>query len=194
MPGLRARSQTGGVREATDGCLCMAVPLPPFLSLKISKWNPFKKTKTKNKTSTEEIWNILGFIDSSIRQHHIWQVSGSPEKLYRTEDFYGHKLGGAVKLSAKERGVSGNVTFQGRWWSWGEGFVFSGQLPYFLLGGMEGPTDRLPHWYWPENLDGAINVAFLEKAETAGRLGIKSRFGVMGFSRSDSIWGLPFSL
>jgi len=40
--------------------------------------------------------------------------------------------------------------------------------------------------------DWLIKIAFLVKVKTASGLGIKSRFGVMGFSTSDTILGLWF--
>ena len=40
--------------------------------------------------------------------------------------------------------------------------------------------------------DRLIKIIFLVKVETAIRLGIKSRFGILGFSTSDAIWGLWF--
>lgn len=42
--------------------------------------------------------------------------------------------------------------------------------------------------------DCLIKMTFLVKVETAIRSGIKSRCGVMGFSISDIMWGLWFSL
>ena len=43
-------------------------------------------------------------------------------------------------------------------------------------------------------LDWWTKITFPGKAETAVRSGIKSRFGIMGFSTSDVILGLWFSL
>lgn len=39
-----------------------------------------------------------------------------------------------------------------------------------------------------------IKIMFLEKIKTAVKSGIKSRFGITGFSTSDAILGLWFSL
>ena len=39
-----------------------------------------------------------------------------------------------------------------------------------------------------------IKIIFLGEAETAIRPSIKSRFGIMGFSTSDAILGLWFSI
>lgn len=42
----------------------------------------------------------------------------------------------------------------------------------------------------PKIPDWLIKMIFLEEVEITIRLGIKSRFGIMGFSTSDAIWGL----
>lgn len=42
--------------------------------------------------------------------------------------------------------------------------------------------DRLSHWFWPENSRVTYQVMSLEKVETAVRLGVQSRFAVMGFA------------
>ena len=41
--------------------------------------------------------------------------------------------------------------------------------------------------------DGLIKITFLEKVETAAKSGIKCKFGIMGFSTSDTIFTLWFS-
>lgn len=41
-------------------------------------------------------------------------------------------------------------------------------------------------------LDSVSNITFVGKVETAVRLGIKSRFGIMSFSISHAIWGSGF--
>ena len=45
-----------------------------------------------------------------------------------------------------------------------------------------GVDQKISDWF--------IKITFLVKVETASRLGIKSRFGVTGFSTSDTILGL----
>ena len=40
--------------------------------------------------------------------------------------------------------------------------------------------------------DWLIKITFLVNVETTIRLGIKSRFGIMGLSTSDTIWSLWF--
>ena len=49
-----------------------------------------------------------------------------------------------------------------------------------------GASQKIPNWL--------AKIAFLGKLETASKSSIKSRFGVLGFSISDSIWGLWFFL
>ena len=50
------------------------------------------------------------------------------------------------------------------------------------------------HWCQPENSK-LVKITFMVKIETAIGLGIKSSFGIMGFSTSDAILGLwVFSL
>ena len=50
----------------------------------------------------------------------------------------------------------------------------------YLTGADQKTSDRL------------IKIILLVKAETAIRLGIKSRFGILSFSTGDAIWGLWF--
>ena len=47
-----------------------------------------------------------------------------------------------------------------------------------------GTDYEVPNWW--------VKIPLLVKAETAVRLGIKSGFGNMGFSTSDTIWGAWF--
>ena len=65
----------------------------------------------------------------------------------------------------------------------------------FFLCGMErvhmrdyliGTDQKISDWL--------IKMTFLCRVETAVRLGIKSRFGITGFSTSDAILGMVFSL
>ena len=55
-------------------------------------------------------------------------------------------------------------------------------MPDYLI----GTDQKIPEWL--------IKLTFLGKVETATRSGVKSRFGSMGFSMSDAILGLWFSL
>ena len=49
-----------------------------------------------------------------------------------------------------------------------------------------GTDQKIPDWL--------IKTTFLGKVKTTGRSGITSRFGIMGFSKSDAILSLWFSL
>ena len=51
-----------------------------------------------------------------------------------------------------------------------------------MTGYLIGTDQKIPNWL--------IKITFLRKVETTIRLGIKSRFGVMGFSPSDTILSL----
>ena len=50
---------------------------------------------------------------------------------------------------------------------------------YLIVG-----DQKIPDWF--------IMITFLVKTEAAISLGIQSRFGIMGFSTSDAIWGMRF--
>ena len=51
---------------------------------------------------------------------------------------------------------------------------------------LTGADQKIPDW--------PTKITFLGKAETKIRSGIKSRFGILGFSKSDTTLGLWFSL
>ena len=53
-----------------------------------------------------------------------------------------------------------------------------------MTGYLTGADQTIPNWL--------IKITFLGKVETTVRLSIKSRFGIMGFSTSDSILGPRF--
>lgn len=63
---------------------------------------------------------------------------------------------------------------------WENGIEKTCETHYLIDAGQKIPD-------WP------IKIAFLGKVETALRSGVKSGFGIMGFSTSDAIWGLWFS-
>ena len=67
--------------------------------------------------------------------------------------------------------------------SWGVGGVERAHGTDDLI----GADQRIPDWL--------TGILFLAKVETAVRLGIKSRFGILGFSTTNTFWGLwAFSL
>lgn len=94
----------------------------------------------------------------------------------------------------KERIVSGPAPFLGE----GQGLPCRFPLLPFGAGvgwgwGVAHMTDdlsdvgqKVPNW--------RIKTIFLGKVEAAVGSGINSSFGMMGFSTSDTIWGLCFSL
>lgn len=53
-----------------------------------------------------------------------------------------------------------------------------------LAGYLIGTDQNIP--------DSLIKITFMVKVEAVFSLGIKSKFGIMGFSASDAIWGLCF--
>ena len=55
-------------------------------------------------------------------------------------------------------------------------------MTYYLI----GADQKILNWL--------IKITFLVKVETAVKLGIKSRFGIMGFSIRDTILGFCFPL
>ena len=65
--------------------------------------------------------------------------------------------------------------------SWGVG---GGVERAHVTDDLIGADQRIPDWL--------TSILFLAKVETAVRLGIKSRLGIMGFGISAAIWGLWF--
>ena len=59
-------------------------------------------------------------------------------------------------------------------------------------GNGEDPRDRLPIGADQKIPNWLIKIAFLVKVKTAIRLSMKSKFGTMGTSTSDAIWGQWF--
>ena len=67
----------------------------------------------------------------------------------------------------------------------GQGFLLQTASSSMGVGeGFIGADQKILAWL--------VNVIFLERVKTACRLGIKSRFGIMGFGTSDAILGLWF--
>lgn len=60
-------------------------------------------------------------------------------------------------------------------------------------GGWRGPCDRLPHGI-DQKISDWLMIKFLWDVETAMRSGIKSRFGIMGFNTSGTLWAYGFLL
>ena len=78
---------------------------------------------------------------------------------------------GVRKLLAKEQ--------KGFFLGVGRGWTGSTMTDYLL-----NSDQKIPGWL--------TKVTFQGKVETVVGLGIKSRFGIMVYSRSDAIWGLCF--
>lgn len=108
------------------------------------------------------------------------------EGLYRKEG------GKEVIRKRKEKTILGQDISLGD----GTPRVLPCRLPLLLLGGgME--RAHMTHYLIDtdqKNPDWLIKITFLGKVKMAIRVGLKSRFGVMGFSKSAAVLGLWFCL
>lgn len=68
------------------------------------------------------------------------------------------------------------------------------RLHLIIIGNGEDQHDELPRCCCPENSRPVDSIIFLSEVETVITSGIKSRFVILGFSTSDIILDLKFSL
>lgn len=101
-----------------------------------------------------------------------WAAS---QELCRMEVFFNRKRSGARELLAKEK----------KGLFWGQDILLPlGDRKDHVTDYLTGTDQEVPNWW--------VKIPLLVKAETAVGLGIKSGFGNMGFSTSDTILGAWF--
>ena len=153
-------------------------------------WNLLKK-KTKFSRINTKIELAL-FNDSWIGQHPSYQIEGHSERVHKIQGFYRQEAEARKLLAIAKKGL-----FQARSHSFGgKGEGLSCRPSLLPLGwGMErahvtyyliGADQKIPDW--------PIKTAFLGRSKLQIRSGIQSRFGIRGFSTSDTISSLQFSL
>lgn len=109
------------------------------------------------------------------------------EEFYRTEE-WGQ---GVISKKKKKKGsfLGQDIFFQGHGekqglYHWNCLFFLWGMEWFHVTDYLTGADQKTSDWL--------IKILLLVKVETAIKLGIKSRFGILGFSTSDAIWGLWF--
>ena len=110
--------------------------------------------------------------------------------ILQRKNFIGQKSG-ARGLLAKKKGsfLGQDIFFQGRGekqglYHWNCLFFLWGMEWFHVTDYLTGADQKTSDWL--------IKILLLVKVETAIKLGIKSRFGILGVSTSDAIWGLWF--